>query len=361
MKSKYIFVGPDPINISNNHPGGQLSAAQGLIQYADEYNKKIFIIDTLQSSFPIPPLRIRVKKALFRIKKTIRILSGQKIKGVIIFSAEGASLIEKIIISFICNLFSTPSIVFIRSGFFIDQFNDSRIWRMIYYFLLKIPPYLGSQGNQWNQLFQKIKINKKKVILVRNWILPDKILSKDLNKKQKKGSLTFLFTGWLVKAKGVLDLIEAFNHSDILRNCHLILAGDGNLMNQIKKDIKKNEIHNISLLGWCKPEKIDKLLLSSDVFVLPSYSEGFPNSLVEALAKGIPVITTPVGGISDSVINYHNGFLIKVGDKEMLRNRMEWFALNKIKLNEFSLNSLAIAKNNHDYYSNCKNLFNIFR
>jgi glycosyltransferase involved in cell wall biosynthesis len=170
-----------------------------------------------------------------------------------------------------------------------------------------------------------------------------------------------LFTGWLVRANGVLDLIEAYKHSDILRNCHLILAGDGDLMNELKNNIEKNRLHNISLLGWCKSEKIDELLLSSDVFVLPTYSEGFPNSILEALAKGLPIISTPVGGIPDSVIDGLNGFLIKSGDVSELKNKMEWCVNNRDLLNNYSKNSIRIAQMNHDFQTNCGKIFDLLR
>ena len=205
-----------------------------------------------------------------------------------------------------------------------------------------------------------MRINKKRIKLIRNWISPDKILSRDLINKQNYEKVTFLFTGWLVRAKGVLDLIESFKRSEILKNSNLIIAGDGHLMNEIKTTIKKYSLLNISLLGWCKPREINKLLLSSNVFVLPTYSEGFPNSILEALAKGLPVISTPVGGIPDSVINFHNGFLFKSGDVDMLQKRMEWFVLNKDNFSKYSYNSLDMAKRNHNYYNNCKKLFNVF-
>jgi len=122
-----------------------------------------------------------------------------------------------------------------------------------------------------------------------------------------------------------------------------------------------HKLKNVHLLGWCNSYEIDNLLKKSDLFILPTYSEGFPNSILEALNNGLPIISTPVGGISDSVINNKNGFLIKPGNINMIKRSMEWFTYNRKSLLQFSNFSRTIALQNHDLNANCSKLFRIFK
>ena len=73
--------------------------------------------------------------------------------------------------------------------------------------------------------------------------------------------------------------------------------------------------NNISLTGWLSDQEIITHLKSSDIFVLPSWYEGMPNSLIEALASGLPSICSSVGIIPDYVIDGVNGLLIQPNDK----------------------------------------------
>ena len=72
--------------------------------------------------------------------------------------------------------------------------------------------------------------------------------------------------------------------------------------------------------GWVSGDKKVELLNNTDVFILPSYTEGLPISILEAMSYRLPVISTPVGGIPEVVRDGENGFLIKPGDKDALHN-----------------------------------------
>ena len=73
--------------------------------------------------------------------------------------------------------------------------------------------------------------------------------------------------------------------------------------------------------GFSNDEKND-LLFGSDIYLLPSYAEGLPISLLEAMAAGLPIISTPVGGIPEVIVEGENGFLITPGDYVDLANKI---------------------------------------
>ncbi len=78
----------------------------------------------------------------------------------------------------------------------------------------------------------------------------------------------------------------------------------------------------VRVLSWIDAHERDRLLAESDVFVLPSYAEGVPMSLLEAMAAGLPSITTPVGGIPDVFTHGVEGMMVAPGDAGQLRAAM---------------------------------------
>jgi glycosyltransferase involved in cell wall biosynthesis len=124
-----------------------------------------------------------------------------------------------------------------------------------------------------------------------------------------------LFLGRLEKAKGVFDLVDAVaelrgtTHPDV----RLVLAGDD--VDGLAAYVAGRGVAGaVQLTGWVGPEKKRALLESAAVFVLPSYAEGSPISLLEAMAAGLPAVATAVGGIPDVVTDGVNGMLIEPGD-----------------------------------------------
>jgi glycosyltransferase involved in cell wall biosynthesis len=98
---------------------------------------------------------------------------------------------------------------------------------------------------------------------------------------------------------------------------------------------------------------------NNDILVFPSYSEGFPNVIVEALSQGMPIITTDVGGISDSALHNQNAYIVPVRNSKALKKSMEKFVQNKDLIENFSKNSCKIFLKNHQN-ENCRKIFNNF-
>lgn len=116
----------------------------------------------------------------------------------------------------------------------------------------------------------------------------------------------------LKKQKGLEYLIKALselkNHEDI----KLLIAGSGILLEELEKQVHRYGLENkVFFLGYRRD--LGNILSGSDVFVLSSIQEGLPMSIIEALAVGLPVITTDVGGCSELVIDNENGIVINSG------------------------------------------------
>jgi glycosyltransferase involved in cell wall biosynthesis len=159
---------------------------------------------------------------------------------------------------------------------------------------------------------------------------------------------TITFVGRLDRYKGVNFLLEAFKK--ILsqhRNARLLIVGTGPDETVLKKRVHElNLEENILFLG--KREDIVALLLDSDIFVLPTLSEGMSNVLLEAMSCGLPVVTTSVGGNCDLISNRHNGILVPPGDSDALGEALMEILRNTALAQQLGDEARRTVK---DYYS----------
>ncbi len=124
-----------------------------------------------------------------------------------------------------------------------------------------------------------------------------------------------------MQKKGVYDIIEAAKRIEN-PNVVINLYGDGEL-EIFEKLIQENNLQDkVKIKGWISGEQKNKAIKESDIYILPSYNEGLPMSILEAMACGLPVISTPIGGIAEAVKDGVNGYLIQPGDYEALTEKI---------------------------------------
>ena len=167
--------------------------------------------------------------------------------------------------------------------------------------------------------------------------------------------VVMIFVGSLIPKKGLQDLIEALATPD-LGDVRLVVVGDGYFASELKS-LAQDKLQKDQVIwrGIAPPVEVAKLMRDADFLVLPSYTEGSPNVIKEAMASALPVIGTRVGGIPDLVTEGETGLLYNPGDIEslrqciriMLKNRgtrlkMGWSA--KKKLDDSGLNWESTAR-----------------
>ncbi|MFH1504773.1 MAG: glycosyltransferase family 4 protein, partial [Candidatus Omnitrophota bacterium] len=177
----------------------------------------------------------------------------------------------------------------------------------------------------------KIGINPEKVTTYRYWVNQElfKPLDKNLAKEKLgyKGKHVVLFTGRLIKAKGVFTLIEAAKKN---KDKIFVFIGEGPLSKKVNEAAKKED--NISFIGRVKNTNLPPYYNAADIIAMPSqYEEGYGRVILEALSCGTPVIASNRGGIKE-VLTGSVGMLIEPVEEEITK------ALKEISLKELSKN-----------------------
>ena len=128
---------------------------------------------------------------------------------------------------------------------------------------------------------------------------------------------TLIYTGRLSPEKGVDFLVRSFSRVKASLDCQLLILADGPEKNHIRKTIKRLGLADAVLLIPAVDDVVP-YLHAADLFILPSAFEGLSNSLLEAMACGLPVISTSVGGSADCIEDGVNGLLVEYSNEDHL-------------------------------------------
>ena len=154
----------------------------------------------------------------------------------------------------------------------------------------------------------------------------------DLNIPKDKPII--LFVGNIIKRKNVATIIDA--KKQLKSDCFLVVVGDGPLLNSLKEKVKVENVEDVIFTG--ARNDIANVIQSSDLLILPSYSESFGLVLIEALACGKPVIGSNVGGIKE-IITYDVGLLVEPADSKGLANSIDLILSDKELREKFQSNA----------------------
>jgi len=236
-----------------------------------------------------------------------------------------------------------PIIIYTAHGFYFHKGMSS----IKYNIILKIEKYLAKHYTDFiftqseedrRTALENNFVDKSKILTIGNgvdvWgefnpinIEKDKInkLYKEFNLNKNDKIVTFI--GRLVKEKGIMDLLEAFNNVNFNdeKKVKLIMVGDI-AQNERDKDTKKKlekYRDNLNVIFTGYRNDINSILYLTDVFCLPSYREGMPRSIIEAMSMECAVVATDIRGSREEVIDGKTGFLIPVNSINILSNKIK--------------------------------------
>ncbi|MDM0469394.1 hypothetical protein BFS06_10360 [Clostridium perfringens] len=215
---------------------------------------------------------------------------------------------------------------------------------------------------------EKFKIDEEKIEVFRLGVSSKFIeyLEKN-NRNSTEGVINFITVGRYVRVKGIDILLEAIYKLHLNKKLNefikFTIVGDGEEYHMYKKYIKDKNIDKyVDLRGWASREELAELLSNSDIYILPSRSEGLPVALMEACAAKMPIIATNVGSVNEVAIDNYNAILIKKDNCDDLYNAiLKFLSFDKNKINEMSLNSYKIYNKKYRLEKNISEKYNFLK
>ena len=300
ISEKILFVGPP----YENPKGG--------IAYVISAYSKLFepfhFIKTTNLRGPVSNINCLIKALFIFLYK----ICNPKVQIIHIQGASKTSFWRAAIFICIAKLFHKKTIYHIHGGGFKSFSLQHK--KAISYVFSKCDVIVALSMN-WKEFFEH-DFNHNNVKIIPNII----DIPQENHTNRNENVIQFLFLGKKKKKKGVFDLVEVIeeNKNSLLGKMKLIIGGNGET-NRLEKIIKEKKLDEIiQYVGWVSGDKKIDLLNKSHYFILPSYIEAYPISILEAMSYHLPVIATNVGDIPEMLHDGIEGFLVEPGNKKQL-------------------------------------------
>lgn len=212
-------------------------------------------------------------------------------------------------------------------------------------------------SESWKNFFASIGVAENKICILNNIVCsPQKEVIKRTDKK-----MHLLFLGEISFRKGIYDLLDMLKENKDFFEERIFLRVGGNLVDgNIDLYIAENGLSSfVQYEGWISGSKKIECLNWADLYILPSYNEGLPIAILEAMSYSHPIISTNVGGIPEVLHTHENGILIEPGNAEQIKAAVSFFVDYPQKIQEYGENAYIKVQ---PFFSDnvCKKLSEIY-
>lgn len=303
------------------HPASELKG--GISTVVDVYRAEglfarwpIHYIGTMKSGSPAR----KVAVAAAALVELARLLLAGRVAALHAHTASRASFWRKSMFILLARAAGVP-VIFHLHGAEFQQFyahESSVLTRWFVRRMLQTVQTVVVLSSQWKAFIETIA-PKAKVVIIAN---PVAVPAVPFDPVQRAPA-TLLFLGRFGPRKGILDLLQALTLiRERFPHVKLRCGGDGDVEGVIRRARELGISENVEMLGWVSGPAKARELAHATVYVLPSYAEGLPMGVLEAMAAGTPTVTTNVGGIPDAIEDGVHGYLISPGDVGGLADRI---------------------------------------
>lgn len=197
-------------------------------------------------------------------------------------------------------------------------------------------------SDSWKTYFESIGVKSDIIKVLNNTITPP--ILKEVNRSPDTFNLLYL--GVIGQRKGIYDILKALKDNLEKFETKVRLRVGGNQEeDKLMAYIKDNGLQNmVTFEGFVTGDKKIECLNWADVYILPSFNEGLPIGILEAMSYGHPIISTPVGGIPEVLKDGVNGVMVEPGNVEQIANAISTFVEHKELVKEYGKNSLVLVK-----------------
>jgi glycosyltransferase involved in cell wall biosynthesis len=280
--------------------------------------------------------------SLFRL--IFLLMKDRNISIVHIHGAKDGSILRKFFICLIAKKIFAKKIIFHSHAGAFDEYylQGNRIYKYMCRFLINNSEAVVVLSDRWNIFFEK-HFRIKRIIVIRNPVEHKQPL---VIKQKNTSEIVFLFLGRIAEHKGIFDLVDlVIKEQASLRGKCKFLIGGNHEVDRLKKTITDGGIDDLAeYIGWVQDDEKDRFFSMCDYFILPTYHEAMPMTILEALSFGKPVITTPVGSIPEVIETGKNGMLFPPGDMGQLKKIIFTLLNDRSKYDCMRNNAVRSAK-----------------
>lgn len=320
-RPRVLFVGAFP-QPGGSVFGGMVSDCRALMHSTFPQRVELDLFDSTQISNPPPNLPIRCCLALARVIRFVGRFERRRPDAVLLFAAVGGSLVEKGVMAWYARMRGVPALLCPRSGGIIDDSRNSRLTRIWARWAFSGARMVLCQGTAAQTFVaDSLGLGQARARVISSWTAVPSLLAIGRARTRAAASspVRLFFMGWLDREKGVIELLEACRRLGSDRNFTLELAGEGNVSAIVRGFVTQHGLADrVRLLGWLRGDRVGEALAAADVFVLPSWSEGLPNAMVEAMAARVAIVVSAVGSIPDVVVHMRDALLVPPRDVDAL-------------------------------------------
>jgi glycosyltransferase involved in cell wall biosynthesis len=301
--------------------GGQVTACRVLLQSSLPKRVTLDLIDSTQISNPFPSLPKRALLAARRFMRFVHVLERRKPDAVLLFLTIGASLAEKGMMAWYARLRGIPALAFPRGGQLMDDSRVSAIDRVWLRVALGGARTLLCQSRTWQDFAVSVlAFSRVRAPVIPNWTATPELLAiGTVRRHRRDAAVRLLFLGWVDRVKGIGELLDTCRALAPTRRFTLDIVGEGDYSERGQAFVKQHGLSDVvRFRGWLSGAELHQQLANSDVLVLPSWYEGLPNAMIEAMAARLAVVVSAVGAIPGVVTDEQEALLIPPRDTPAL-------------------------------------------
>ena len=239
--------------------------------------------------------------------------------------------------------------------------KEKPIWRILTRWVCQRASIVAPVSEGIREILLHIGVPGKKIVLPKFGVDLE-LFQCNEHQINRADQVTVVFVGSLIRKKGPQDLIQAINDPS-LKNVRLVIVGDGILRQELVKECGRAGLtERVEWQGTRSQDEVAAILSSCDILCLPSYTEGKPNVIKEAMASGLPVIATRVGGVGELVTDGITGWLFSPGNVRELRECLKKLAADinlRMKMGKAGLEK--ISREGASWDASAKDFDEIFR
>lgn len=319
--------------------GGIATWTKNFINEQNNKQKNILIVNTAKRTLFNIPILDEIIRTFDIFKNSIKKLKGEEIEILHINTAcSKKGMIREYLIIIYAKVIKKKKIV-LHCHCDIKQYINTNSRTKIFKKLCNKVDKILCLNNQSINFVKELGFYSKAQI-IENFVNNKKIKKRCIINQNVKN---ILYVGRITKEKGINELIETAEKNQKL-NFYFV----GNFERDFDKN-KINSLTNIHFLGQMQQDEIYELMSKNDVLILPSYAEGFPMVILEAMFVGIPIITTKVGSV-ESMLEKDGCIYINIGDSNSINEALKNINSKKIRQN-ISNRNIKVA--NEKYCADC--------